>query len=296
MTTEIDKSFSPGDMVFAKIRGYPHWPAIVNSIDSNGKTTKYNIKYFGTSESGLVKDTNICSYLENFETYGQKKTDNFKNKAFNQAMDEAKTNMALIIQNRDGQQVFEHNEALLMNNSRHELERSLLENTPQTKEDILILAAKVGSALLEENEVLKSKNCMLLAKIMSLQSKIEDLERGEEQYLTKIELLHQRISDTEGQRSKEKNYYFDIKHIFEEHNEKQAQKIKEQEMKIEKQEKELFTLHHKLCNETKVVHQEIITKKYKTSETQTDFTSNTSATNSTSLITEIGLLKKAIAT
>lgn len=45
-------SFSVGDMVFAKVRGYPAWPARISSIaDARPATLKYNVYFFGTAET-----------------------------------------------------------------------------------------------------------------------------------------------------------------------------------------------------------------------------------------------------
>lgn len=79
------------DMVFAKIKGYPHWPGTVTHIETtpDNKRNKYHIAFFGTSETAIVKYDDLCLYMENIQKYGQKKTDNFKNKKFNKAIDEA---------------------------------------------------------------------------------------------------------------------------------------------------------------------------------------------------------------
>lgn len=84
--------FSVGDKIFAKIKGYPHWPAIITGIENDlKKMPKYNIKFYGTHETSLVTQDNICYYQENKKKYGIEKTNNFKNKKFNNALKEAES-------------------------------------------------------------------------------------------------------------------------------------------------------------------------------------------------------------
>jgi hypothetical protein len=45
------KSFSEGDLVFAKVRGYPPWPARVTS----GSGQRYHVFFFGTYETAICK-------------------------------------------------------------------------------------------------------------------------------------------------------------------------------------------------------------------------------------------------
>lgn len=214
-----------------------------------------------------------------------------QNKRINQAIIDTENNMPSTVQNETGQLAPEHSD--IMNGSRQDLEQHLLENTPLTQEDNLILAAKVGSVLLEENEVLKRQNSKLSAKLLSLEAKIEELEKGEEKYLEKMEHLQGKIAEIELQRSKEKEQYLSIKYIFEEHDEKQINKLKEQEIRIQEQEKELSSLQLKLHKEVKLPQQEITSNELKHSETQTDLTPSSSAANTSSMVIEIGLLKKS---
>ena len=47
------KSFEAGDLVFAKVRGYPPWPArVINPTAKSG--SKYQVFFFGKSFSNHV--------------------------------------------------------------------------------------------------------------------------------------------------------------------------------------------------------------------------------------------------
>lgn len=78
----VGVKFSIGDKVFAKIKGYPYWPAVITGIDNNSKKLqKYNVTFFGAQDTGLVSQDNICAYNENKNVYGVQRVNNFKNKA-----------------------------------------------------------------------------------------------------------------------------------------------------------------------------------------------------------------------
>lgn len=79
------KKFNPGDKVFAKVRGYPPWPAQVNSIvDLGPNKLKYHVTFFGTLETAICKVEDIYPYAENKEKYGKP----LKRKGFNEALAE----------------------------------------------------------------------------------------------------------------------------------------------------------------------------------------------------------------
>uniref|UniRef100_A0A914XYN8 PWWP domain-containing protein n=1 Tax=Panagrolaimus superbus TaxID=310955 RepID=A0A914XYN8_9BILA len=66
------KLFEVGHLVWAKIRGYPNWPAKI--IEASGN--KYCVLFFGTRETAFVKASDVCDYLENRNLY--EKTQNRK--------------------------------------------------------------------------------------------------------------------------------------------------------------------------------------------------------------------------
>uniref|UniRef100_A0AC34FUT3 PWWP domain-containing protein n=1 Tax=Panagrolaimus sp. ES5 TaxID=591445 RepID=A0AC34FUT3_9BILA len=67
-----NKLFEVGHLVWAKIRGYPNWPAKI--IEASGN--KYCVLFFGTRETAFVKASDICDYIENRNLY--EKTQNRK--------------------------------------------------------------------------------------------------------------------------------------------------------------------------------------------------------------------------
>ncbi|XP_046399738.1 PC4 and SFRS1-interacting protein isoform X2 [Ischnura elegans] len=80
------KKFSPGDIVFAKVRGYPAWPARVETVpdpSAGNKAQKYNVFFFGTYETAVCKLEDIFPYEENKERFGKPQK---RRKGFNEAL------------------------------------------------------------------------------------------------------------------------------------------------------------------------------------------------------------------
>lgn len=65
------ESFKHGDRVFAKVRGYPCWPARVDSKCEVLGRTRYNVFFYGTYEVAQVKSEDLFPYEENKEKYGK---------------------------------------------------------------------------------------------------------------------------------------------------------------------------------------------------------------------------------
>lgn len=80
------KVFNVNDKVFAKIRGYPAWPALVSAIKNSDtpSKTKYNVLFFGTGEHAECKREDLCSYEENKSKLGKPN----KRKFFAEALEE----------------------------------------------------------------------------------------------------------------------------------------------------------------------------------------------------------------
>ncbi|XP_015178376.1 PREDICTED: PC4 and SFRS1-interacting protein [Polistes dominula] len=67
------KKFFAGDKVFAKVRGYPPWPAKVEKVsDPNSKNAKYSVYFYGTGETAVCKVEELFTYMENKEKFGNK--------------------------------------------------------------------------------------------------------------------------------------------------------------------------------------------------------------------------------
>lgn len=67
------KVYKVDDKVFAKIRGYPAWPALVSGVKSSDtpSKTKYNVYFYGTGERAECKPEDLCPYQENKSKLGK---------------------------------------------------------------------------------------------------------------------------------------------------------------------------------------------------------------------------------
>ncbi|KAG8222947.1 hypothetical protein J437_LFUL000242, partial [Ladona fulva] len=80
------RKFSPGDICFAKVRGYPAWPARVETVpdaSASSKAQKYNVFFFGTYETAVCKLEDLFPYEENKEKFGKPQK---RRKGFNEAL------------------------------------------------------------------------------------------------------------------------------------------------------------------------------------------------------------------
>jgi len=66
------KVFNVKDKVFAKIRGYPAWPAIISGIKHDVPSRqKYNVYFYGTGERAECKSDELFPYEENKSKLGK---------------------------------------------------------------------------------------------------------------------------------------------------------------------------------------------------------------------------------
>uniref|UniRef100_A0A1E1XU84 Putative transcription coactivator n=1 Tax=Amblyomma sculptum TaxID=1581419 RepID=A0A1E1XU84_AMBSC len=85
------QSFSVGDRVFAKVRGYPPWPARVEDCigdKSKPKNQKYSVLFYGTYETASLGPKDLFPYKEFKDKYGQPQ----KRKFFNDGLWEIEHN------------------------------------------------------------------------------------------------------------------------------------------------------------------------------------------------------------
>ncbi|CAG9766010.1 unnamed protein product [Ceutorhynchus assimilis] len=62
-------TYKPGDKVFAKVKGYPPWPAkVVSDLGRN----KFNVLFYGTQETGKIKQEDLAFYLKYKNSYVHK--------------------------------------------------------------------------------------------------------------------------------------------------------------------------------------------------------------------------------
>ncbi|KAG8316760.1 hypothetical protein J6590_043296 [Homalodisca vitripennis] len=83
------------------------------------------------------------------------------------------------------------------------------------------MAAKIGAALLEGNNLLKEKTI----RLEIFEEQVGRVENEENKYLSKIEDLLQNISEIQAQLEREKKLRIDTQKIFEEHDYKQGQLV-----------------------------------------------------------------------
>jgi len=75
--------FNPGDLVFAKVKGYPPWPARITGIASKDR---YKIYFYGTYEIATVKGEDIWLYSQ--ETKEKFAPKNMKRKGYTEGIDQ----------------------------------------------------------------------------------------------------------------------------------------------------------------------------------------------------------------
>lgn len=74
------KQFNIGDLVFAKVKGYPAWPAKITRYNNK----KYNVYFYGTGETANIKLEDLFQYAEHKERFATDK--NMKRNNFREAM------------------------------------------------------------------------------------------------------------------------------------------------------------------------------------------------------------------
>ncbi|KAG8332493.1 mesoderm development [Homalodisca vitripennis] len=209
------------------------------------------LTYSTAAETTTIKDNDACLYLEYKHIHGRLRTDNFRNSKFNKALKEAEESVAaeasdISTQNEDCN--YKKKDALSMSVKHLEeslTEENLLENS-ENEEEQLTLAAKIGTALLEENDSLNRQNFELESNLTIAEENAENLERQQEISASKIEELLCQIEELHNNSKKEKQIHSDMQRMFEEHDRKQNQIINEYLLKIDNLEKNIFALQRNL--------------------------------------------------
>jgi len=75
--------FSPGDLVFAKVKGYPAWPARITGMVSKDR---FKIYFYGTYETANLKNEDIWHYSE--ETKAKFAPKNMKRKGYTEGLEQ----------------------------------------------------------------------------------------------------------------------------------------------------------------------------------------------------------------
>ncbi|KAG8250145.1 hypothetical protein J6590_107895, partial [Homalodisca vitripennis] len=136
------------------------------------------------------------------------------------------------------------NSSEVLNSPIKELECSLIENNlleeSNNDDHKLQMAAKIGSALLEENKILKEEKFKLETRLTIVEGKLEELEIEEKKHIDRIEILLQQNAASQDQLNKEKQLRQESQAIFEEHDRKLNQLIDSHLRKLDQQEKTIF--------------------------------------------------------
>lgn len=84
--------FKPNEKIFAKVRGYPPWPARVEGVaDETPNKIKYHVYFYGTGETAVCKQEELFPYIDNRAKFGKP----LKKKGFNEGISQVDSELGL---------------------------------------------------------------------------------------------------------------------------------------------------------------------------------------------------------
>ncbi|XP_050428384.1 hepatoma-derived growth factor-related protein 2 isoform X2 [Adelges cooleyi] len=98
------KVYSIKDKVFAKVRGYPAWPAVISGVEADTPSRqRYHVYFYGTGERAVCKSDELFPYEENKSKLGKPN----KRKHFSEALMQIENDTECSVITEDTVQAFQ---------------------------------------------------------------------------------------------------------------------------------------------------------------------------------------------